>query len=87
MIEFKKANEPLYELISYWDDGNIDDKPMTWRSIVDVLRSFDHPKLAAKIEKEYCCTKGTPQCSELHTVDIFHVSRFCSSTVHQQGFI
>ena len=53
MKEFKKEDEPLHEVIDYWHSGNIQDKPVTWQSIIDTLKCIEEPNLANKIKAKY----------------------------------
>ena len=54
--EFKKEDFPLAALLNYCLQGNVEGQPLTWRAIVDALRSdtVEEAKLAQKIEKKYC---------------------------------
>ena len=53
MASFKKEDEPLREIIDYWLKGNINDKPVTWQTIITTLRDIEEPKLADKIKAKY----------------------------------
>ena len=57
MDEYESKREPLSEVISYWDNGNVADKPMTWKAVAETLRSplVSKPKLAKQIEDKYKC--------------------------------
>ena len=55
--EYEDKKDPLSEVISYWDDGNVAGKPMTWKAVAETLRNpnVSKPKLAQQIEQEYKC--------------------------------
>ncbi len=38
---FRKEDDPLSAVIDYWLCGNVESVPLTWRSVVEVLKS-DH---------------------------------------------
>ena len=54
--EFKEKRDPLAAVIDYWLLGNVEDVPLTWRSIVDALKSgqVNESGLAKSIEERYC---------------------------------
>ena len=54
--EFEKDSNPLMEVINYWLNGNVEDVPVTWRSLVAVLESstVDERGLAKTFMKKYC---------------------------------
>ena len=53
--EFKEKRDPLAAVIDYWLRLNVKDVPVTWRSIVDALKSdqVDESGLAKSIEEKY----------------------------------
>ena len=55
--EYSNISNPLYEVIGYWFRGNIKDKPVNWKTIVDTLREVENPALANDIESTYCKTE------------------------------
>ena len=56
MKEFKEKDDPLSEVIAYWLWGNIRDRPVTVKHIVDTLREMDKATLAEKIQTKYSRT-------------------------------
>ena len=54
--EFGKESNPFAAIIDYWLKGNVEDVPVTWRSIVAVLESnsLDEKGLARTIMNKYC---------------------------------
>ena len=54
--EFEKEADQLAAIINYWLNGNVEDIPVTWRSIVAVLESssVDERGLAKTIKDKYC---------------------------------
>ena len=54
--EMKREDFPLAALLNYCLEGNVKGQPLTWKAIVDALRSdtVEEAKLAEKIEKQYC---------------------------------
>lgn len=56
--EYEDKKEPLFEVINYWDAGNIKDKPvMTWKAVADTLRCIEKPNLAKAIENSTASIK------------------------------
>ena len=53
---FKDEINPLSEVLGYWCAGNISSMPVTWVTIVAILRETEEPGLANKIENKYCQT-------------------------------
>ena len=56
--EFVKEENPLSEVIGYWHRGNIENKPVTWGSILDTLKETEQVALANEIEAKYCQKKS-----------------------------
>ena len=56
MLQFKQEGDVLSAAIDYWLCGNVEDVPITWKSIVEVLQSgyIGEPKCAEAIQKKYC---------------------------------
>ena len=54
--EFEQESEPFAAIIDYWLKGNVEDVPVTWRSVVAVLEStsVDEKGLAWTIINKYC---------------------------------
>ena len=52
--EFKKEDDPLAAAVDYWLNGNVEGVPVSWRSIVEALKSSGETGLAKRIEKKYC---------------------------------
>ena len=52
--EFKKEDDPLAEAVDYWLNGNVEGVPVSWRSVVEALKSSGETGLAKRIEKKYC---------------------------------
>ena len=52
--EFKKEDDPLGEAVDYWLIGNVEGVPVSWRSVVEVLKSSGETGLAKRIKKKYC---------------------------------
>ena len=54
--ELEEEKNPFPTIIYYWLNGNIEDLPVTWRSIVAVLESssVDERGLAKTIMDKYC---------------------------------
>jgi len=56
LMEFKNDNDPLSLSLIYWLNGNVEEVPVSWSSVVEALES-DHVGergLAEKIRKTYC---------------------------------
>ena len=54
--EFEDGKNHLVEIINYWLNGNVEDVPVMWRSIVAALESdsVDEKRLAKTIADKYC---------------------------------
>ena len=54
--EFQNLDDPLSEVINYWLQGNVKGAPVSWETIVEVLRTehVGEPGLATKIQSKYC---------------------------------
>ncbi len=54
--EFKNLDDPLSEVINYWLHGNVKGDPVSWETIVKVLRTehVGEPGLTAKIQSKFC---------------------------------
>ncbi len=54
--EFSKEEDPLAAALDYWLNGNVDDVPVSWKSIVAALNSshVGEVGLAKTIGKKYC---------------------------------
>ena len=54
--EFKKEVDPLSEAVNYWLNGNAEEVPVSWMSVVAALESshVEETGLAKKIKKKYC---------------------------------
>ncbi len=50
--EFQNLDDPLSEVINYWLQGNVKGAPVSWETIVEVLRTehVGEPGLATKIQ-------------------------------------
>ena len=77
--EFEKEADPLAAVINYWLNGNVENVPVTWRSIVAVLESssVDEKGLAKTIGDKYCQfdspdDKGWHICLYMCTVSLNH---------------
>ena len=57
LMEFAKEEDSLASSINYWLCGNVDDVPVSWRSVVKALESshVGETGLARKIREKYCC--------------------------------
>ena len=53
--EYVSKRYPLSEVIGYWDDGNVANKPMTWKAVANTLKSISQDDLATEIEDKYKC--------------------------------
>ena len=60
--EFEEKQNPFSEVIYYWLNGNVEDVPVTWRSIVAVLASstVEERGLAKTITHKYCQFESSP---------------------------
>ena len=58
---FEKEANPLAAVIIHWLNGNVEDIPVSWRSIVVVLEasSVDERGLAKTIMDKYCQSELT----------------------------
>lgn len=56
LMIFKREDDPLVAAIDYWLNGNVEDVPLSWKSVVTALNSkhVGEPGLAKKISKKYC---------------------------------
>lgn len=56
MLQFKQEGDVLSAAIDHWLCGNVEDIPITWRSIVKALQSgyVGEPGHAEAILKKYC---------------------------------
>ncbi len=54
--EFKKEDDPLSEIINYWLHGNVKGDPVSWETIIKVLRTehVGELGLATTIQSKYC---------------------------------
>ena len=55
LLEFKKEDDPLSAAVDFWLCGNVEGVPLTWRSVVEALKSehVGEPGLARVVEKKY----------------------------------
>ena len=44
----------MAEAVDYWLNGNVEGVPVSWRSVVEALKSSGETGLAKRIEKKYC---------------------------------
>ena len=78
--EFENEADPLSAVIDYWMNGNVEEVPVSWRSVVAALESshVGETGLANSISRKYCHmhhnemeNKGKNFCGtlekELHT--------------------
>ena len=56
--EFEKEVDPLSTMIDFWLRGNVEEVPVSWRSIVTALDNVSEIGLAGRISKKYCNDKG-----------------------------
>ncbi len=63
--EFKKEDDPLAAVFDYYLKDNIKDSILSWKYIVDVLKSEDigGRLLAESINKKYCQEEGSVEWS------------------------
>ena len=56
LMEFQKEDDSVAAGVDYWLNGNVENVPLSWKSIVKALRSrhVREPTLAQRIEKKYC---------------------------------
>ncbi len=56
LMEFKKEEDPLAAAVTYWLKGNVDIPPVSWKSVVDALKSphVGEIGLAKRISRKYC---------------------------------
>lgn len=52
----KEEAEPFAAVVDYWLNGNIEDVPRSWETIVDVLQdsNINETAMAKTIEDKYC---------------------------------
>ena len=67
--EFQEEKDRFVEVINYWLNGNVEDVPVTWRSIVTVLESssVDERGLAKTIMDKYCQSEPNNSKGSYHS--------------------
>ena len=75
--ESEEEKNPLPAVIYYWLNGNVDDVPVTWKSIVAVLESssVDERGLAKTIMDKYC------QSEPNNSKGSYHSKTYCDHTL------
>lgn len=56
LMEFRKLDDPLAAAVDYWLNRNVENVPLSWRSIVKAVESshVSETGLAKRISKKYC---------------------------------
>ncbi len=59
--EFKEERDPLSAVVAFWLNGNVADIPISWKTIVEALKSIHvgEPGLAGEISQQYCPREDT----------------------------